>query len=195
MKRIKKFVALALAATMMVAPASTAFAAKSAQTGSTVPSTVTSTVGYTIDIPMIKVDDKWKIDPAFAYIGIKNIKWNSIITDMEIKKPKKLGIDVNTKYAPYALLLKQKGTIVPTEEPLKTPNIKVTFWVKVSRQKILYTRHEVNLRFVRLNLRLKCSRLEHLILPIIMMVTSLERPILRSIINSPRMHGELSRFS
>lgn len=149
MKRIKKFVALALAATMMVAPASTAFAAKSAQTGDTEPTAVTSTVGYTIDIPMIKVDGKWKIDPAFAYIGIKNIKWNSKIVDMSINKSKKLGVDVNTKYAPYALLLKQKGTIVPSDEPLKTPNIKVTFWVRGDRQKLLYTRHEVILRFVK----------------------------------------------
>lgn len=149
MKRIKKFVALALAATMMVAPASTAFAAKSAQTGDTEPTAVTSTVDYTIDIPMIKVDGKWKIDPAFAYIGIKNIKWNSKIVDMSINKSKKLGVDVNTKYAPYALLLKQKGTIVPSDEPLKTPNIKVTFWVRGDRQKLLYTRHEVILRFVK----------------------------------------------
>jgi len=149
MKRIKKFVALALAATMMVAPASTAFAAKSAQTGSKVPSAVTSTEGYTINIPMIKVDGTWKIDPAFAYIGIKNIKWNSTITDMSINKSKKLGVNVKTKYAPYALLLEQKGTIVPSDEPLKTPNIKITFWVKGSRQKTLYTRHEVNLKFVK----------------------------------------------
>jgi len=149
MKRIKKFVALALAATMMIAPASTAFAAKSAQTGKTEPSAVTSTEGYTIQIPMVKVSGKWKIDPAFAYIGIKNIKWNSTITDMSISKSKKLGVNVNTKYAPYALLLEQKGTIVPSDEPLKTPNIKVTFWVKGSRQKTLYTRHEVNLQFVK----------------------------------------------
>jgi len=149
MKRIKKFVALALAATMMVAPASNVFAKKAAQTGDTVPSATKSSIGYTIDIPMIKVDGKWKIDPAFAYIGIKNIKWNSKITDMNIKKSKKLAVDVNTKYAPYALLLKQKGTIVPSDEPLKTPNIKVEFWVKGDRQQTLYTWHEVTLRFVK----------------------------------------------
>jgi len=148
MKRIKKFVALALAATMMVAPASTAFAAKSAQIGDKKPSIGTSTEKYPIQIPMIKENGKWKIDPLYAYIGIKNIKWNSTITDMAYKHKKKVTIDTKSKYAPYALLLKQTGTIVPRTEPLKTPDMTINFWVKGDRQKYLYTRHEVVLNFV-----------------------------------------------
>lgn len=147
MKRIKKFVALALAASMVFATASTAFAAKNAQT-ITDPDITAST--ETLVIPMIKENGKWKIDPLFAYIGIKNIKWNSEITDMSIEKgAKKISVDCKTKYAPYALLLKQTGTIVPSDEPLKTPDIIVNFWVKGSRQKFLYTRHKVTLNFVK----------------------------------------------
>jgi hypothetical protein len=145
MKRIKKFVALALAASMVFATASTAFAAKSAQT-ITDPSVTAST--EKLVVPMIKVDGKWKIDPLFAYIGIKNIKWNSEITDMSIEKgAKKISVDTKTKYAPYALLINQKGTIVPSDEPLKTPDIIVNFWVK--GPKYLYTRHKVTLNFVK----------------------------------------------
>jgi hypothetical protein len=153
MKRIKKFVALALAASMVFATASTAFASKNAQT-ITEPSLTASTEEITI--PMIKVDGKWKIDPLFAYIGIKNIKWNSELIDFSISGTpsgkagrKKLDVDINTKYAPYAILLNQKGTIVPRDEPLKTPKMLVEFWVKGNRQKLLYTRHQVTLNFMK----------------------------------------------
>jgi hypothetical protein len=151
MKRIKKFVALALAATMMVAPASNVFAAKkAAQTGSTKPSVTVSTVGYKVRIPMIKENGKWKIDPLYAYIGIKNIKFDSVITDCKWNNPKKIDFDFNSKYAPYAILIKQKGLIIPRADNInRTPDIKLEFWVYGKRQKNLYSAHEVNLLFVK----------------------------------------------
>jgi hypothetical protein len=153
MKRIKKFVALALAASMVFATASTAFASKNAQT-ITEPGVIASTEN--LYIPMYKENGKWKVDPMYSYIGIKNIKWNSVIADMSIKGvaggkagPKKISVDTTSKYAPYALILKQKGVIVPREDnDWKTPDIQIDFWVKGDRQRLLYTRHIVTLTFV-----------------------------------------------
>jgi hypothetical protein len=150
MKRIKKFVALALAASMVFATASTAFAAgKSAQTD-TVPSNVASTED--LYIPMYKENGKWEIDPMYAYIGIKNLKWNSLIEELEVKKgAKKLNVDVKKTSSMYALLLSKKSgaVIVPRTEPLKTPDIIVNFWVHGSRQAKKFTEHEVTLKFVK----------------------------------------------
>jgi hypothetical protein len=150
MKRIKKFVALALVASMVFATTSTAFA-KNAQT-SNVPSNSAST--ETLTIPMIKNGNgKWVIDPLFAYIGIKNIKWNSEIQDRDLSIKKgaaKISIDNHWKYAPYALLIKQKGTIVPHKTaPTQTRDIEVHFYVRGERQDELYTKHIVTLAFVQ----------------------------------------------
>lgn len=147
MKRIKKFVALALAATMLLAPASSVFA-KSAQTKDK-PGNKAST--ETLTIPMYKENGKWKIDPMYAFIGIKNIKWNSKIVDLAIKKgAQKISLDTTWKYAPYALLIKQKGTIVPHKTaPTQTRDIDAEFWVYGPRQDILYTKHIVTLAFVQ----------------------------------------------
>ena len=135
MKLFKRVVAFTLASMLVAFPVTTVFAAKDAQ------------VSKTVTIPMIKDGNKWKIDPLFNFIGIKNMKATSAIVNLTISHPGK--IKVNTDKTKYALILKQTGVIVPQGETTKTPNITIKFWIKGKDQKTLYKGYKTVLKFVK----------------------------------------------
>lgn len=135
MRLFKRLTAVSLAALMIFVPAYSASAAKDPQ------------VAKTVTVPMIKEGNQWKIDPLFSFIGIKNMKATSEVSNLKVSHPAKLKID--TQKTKYALILKQAGVIVPKGESTKTPNITVNFWIKGNNQKTLYTKHKVVLNFVK----------------------------------------------